>query len=161
MKGEPVTKCHEFNRLIRTVNFNPTAFPTLLQPNRVRQSDKVRGNATSVVYSIICENWRELRNAEWRPRARFFKSLLITDQASPLHLASLFPVRRTELQQEMISANDLHGFDPECGKRGENMDCMRRAPSVLAQLFFCINILIPAKKRGGEAICPLPWRNAW
>ncbi|HPA14724.1 MAG TPA: hypothetical protein PKV75_05545, partial [Desulfobacterales bacterium] len=41
-----------------------------------RPSGKARGEATSAAYSSICEHWREPSNAEWRPQAQFFNSLL-------------------------------------------------------------------------------------
>ncbi len=37
---------------------------------------QARGDTTSAAYSSICEHWREPRNAEWRPQAQFFNSLL-------------------------------------------------------------------------------------
>jgi hypothetical protein len=39
-------------------------------------SGRARGEATSAAYSSICEHWREPCNAEWRPQAQFFNSLL-------------------------------------------------------------------------------------
>ncbi len=43
-----------------------------------RPSGKARGDTTSAAYSSICEHWREPRNAEWRPQAQFFNTLLDT-----------------------------------------------------------------------------------
>ncbi|MDD2315858.1 MAG: transposase family protein [Desulfobacterales bacterium] len=47
-----------------------------LLKTRIRQSGKARGDATSAAYSSICEHWRVSRNAEWRPQAQLFNSLL-------------------------------------------------------------------------------------
>ena len=100
-----------FKFLWCALNLNPSSIHTARHfPNRVlknkRPSGKARGDATSAAYSSICEHWREPRNAEWRPKAQFFNSLLMTGVRLPS--ASVFTT--------IAFHKTIHGLpsSPEC-----------------------------------------------
>ncbi len=70
------------------------------------KNQAVRQGARRYDKSNICEHWREPRNAEWRPQAQFFNTLLdlkLNDMISSSHSGGYHRIDRNSIFHVTVS----------------------------------------------------------